>query len=132
MFAGARQQQRQLNVLQCRQRRQQLKELEHEPDLVAAQCRQFGVVQLGCQLTRDLDLAGSRKIHRAAEIEQRGFAAAAAAQQRHHLAASKLQRHAAQRLHAAFVGLRNIANCDSCGKQFTDSLLVVYSGDALV
>ena len=57
----AAQVQRQADVLEARQRRQQVEELKDEADLVAPDARQLVVGQAGERLAVDADLAGGRR-----------------------------------------------------------------------
>ena len=88
----AAQVQRQADVLEARQRRQQVEELEDEADLVAPHARQLVVGQAGERFAVDADLAGRRAIEAADRVEQRRLAGAGRADDRHHLAAGDASR----------------------------------------
>ena len=92
----ADEQQRQLDVLDRGQRRQQVEELEHEADLAAAQARELGLAQLVDALAVEPDLAGRRAIEAGEEVEQRRLAAPARAHDRDELAALDREVDAAQ------------------------------------
>ena len=68
LVALARDQGRQQHVLLRRQRRQQVEELEDEPDAVAAQPRQRVVVEGADLPTLERQASARRPIHRAARI----------------------------------------------------------------
>ena len=89
-----------------------MKELENEADLLAPQLRESRIAELRGQLAREKYFSRARKIHRAAEVQECGFAASAAAQQRGHFPRRAFERHATQRLHAALIDFRNVANSD--------------------
>ncbi len=99
----ARKQQRQLYVLENGQRIQQLKRLKDEADLCASKLRQFGVLQGRSWHAVEQHLAGSRKVHRARQIQQRRFTATASSHQRHKFAARYFQRKPIERPHALAV-----------------------------
>ena len=84
--------QRQPDILQTRQRRQQVEELKDEPDLVAPHARQRIVGQTGERFAVDPDLAGRRTVEAANEVEQRGLPGARRPDDRHHLASRDRQR----------------------------------------
>src|SRR4029077_517903 len=79
--------QRQTDVLEGRERGQQVEELKDEPDLVAPHFRQLVVGQPGKRGAVDADLAGGRAIETADEIEEGGFAGAGRADDRDQLTA---------------------------------------------
>ena len=78
----AAQMQRQPDVLEARQRRQQIEELKDEADLVAPDPRQPVVGQAGERFAVDADVAGGRPIEAADQIEQRRLAGARRADDR--------------------------------------------------
>ena len=65
--------QRQRDVLQARQRRQQVEELEDESDLVAPHARQLVVAEFRKRLPVQLDLALSRPVQPADQVQQGRF-----------------------------------------------------------
>jgi hypothetical protein len=89
------------HVLQRRERRHQVVELEHEAERAAAAARQPVVVEVRGRLARDQDLARGRPIEQAHDVEQRALARARRADERAELAARDQQVHAVQhaRLH---------------------------------
>ena len=98
---GARQQQRQRDVLLGRQLGDQLAGLEHEPEPVAAQCAAPVVAERVQALPVEpgLALAGDQDAGQA--VQQRGLAGAARPHDRDDLAAPDGERRAAQRRRAA-------------------------------
>ena len=82
----AAQVQRQADVLEARQGRQQVEELEDESDLVAPDPGQVVVDNPATRLAVDADLAGGRVIEAADQIEQRRLAGSGRTDDRHHLA----------------------------------------------
>jgi hypothetical protein len=67
---------READVFQARQRRQQVEELENEPDLVASHLRQLVVVQAGQRLAVDQHIAGGGAVEAAHQVEECRFAGA--------------------------------------------------------
>jgi hypothetical protein len=65
---------RQAHILDARERREQVEELEDEADLVAPDPGQLIVRQPGERLAVDADLPGGRAIEPADEVEERRFA----------------------------------------------------------
>src|SRR5271157_4302485 len=83
-FAGggfARQEQWQFDILQRRQRVQQLKALEDEANLFATKTRQSIVIQIAGGHAVEQDSTRRGEVHGAGKIEQRGLAASAAPDQ---------------------------------------------------
>ena len=89
--------QRQADVLEARERRQQVEELEDEADLVAPDPRQVVVGQAAERFAVDADLAGGRAIEAADQVEQRRLAGAGRPDDRDHLAARDRQRDVVER-----------------------------------
>jgi hypothetical protein len=89
--------QRQRYVLQARQGRQEVEELEDEADLVPPDRRQPVVSQAREARAIHDDLAGGRAIERANEVEERGLPGAGGPHDRDHLAALDVQVDAVQR-----------------------------------
>ena len=100
----AAQMQRQPDVLETRQRRQQIEELKDESDLVAPHPGQRLVGQAAERFAVDADVAGGRPIETANQIEQRRLAGAGRSDDRHHLAARNGQGDVVERGHLAFAG----------------------------
>ena len=93
-----------------RQRRDQVKELEHEPDLLAAQLRQGVLAERGDVDAVDHDRARRRRIEAGEQPEQRRLAAAGRTDDGHELPARDRRREGVengQRLGAARDRLRN-------------------------
>src|ERR671939_211554 len=88
--------QRQADVLEARERRQQIEELEDESNLVAPHSRQLIVGETAERSAVDEDVAGSRAIEAADEIEERRLARAGGPDDRDHLAAWNADGHIAQ------------------------------------
>ncbi len=104
-----------------------MEELKDEADLrrrspVSAASARFEVIRPG-----DLDLAGSGEIHRAAEIQQGGLAAAAPPYQRSDLARPAFQRNVPQSFDPALINFRNFADRIAENNLLT-ALFLVYSG----
>jgi len=103
------------DILVRGQRRNQVKELEHEPDLLAAQPGQRILVEL-----RDVDLvyqhgAGRGRVEAGDEAEQRRLAAAGRSDDRHELSVRDHDRQRmedGERLRSAHDGLRDPAQLD--------------------
>ena len=81
-----RQQQRQLDVLLGRQHRQQVVELEDEPDVLRAPLRQLAAAERADGHAADLDRAAGRRVEAADQIEQRGLAGSRRTHQREEIA----------------------------------------------
>ena len=96
--------QRQADVFEARQGRQQVEELEDEADLVAPHARQLIVGQAGERFAVDADLAGGRAVEAADQIEQRRLAGAGRADDRDHLAARDGEADGVERDDVAFAG----------------------------
>ena len=77
-----RQQQGQLDVLECAQHRHQVIELEDEADMRGAPRSEIGVGQNGDVDATDLDRAAARLVDAGDEIEKRGLARARRPHQR--------------------------------------------------
>src|SRR5439155_13081807 len=75
------------DVLVCRQRRNQMKELEHKADFLAAQLRQAILVEFGDVDTVNPDRPCRRRVESGQQPQQRRFAAARRPDNRHELAA---------------------------------------------
>src|SRR5687767_15360383 len=76
----------QRDVLQAGQRRQEVKELENEADLVAPNSGQ-SIVRLSREgFTVDLNVSGRRPVETAEQVEERRLAGAGWTDERHHLA----------------------------------------------
>src|SRR5581483_4342371 len=106
---------RQRDVVGDPHRGQQVEELEHRTDALAAQPRERIVVERARRPAVDLDHARSREIDAADEIEQGRLAAAARTDERDHLAACDLQRDAVERAHrslARAVDFHDVADAD--------------------
>src|SRR5213083_2028158 len=101
--------QRQLHVLEYRQRVQQLKRLKNEADPLATQLRQAAIFQRRRRNSVQKHLARSRKIHCTCQIEQRGLSAAAASYKRHKFATLNIQGNIAER--GEFVALVGRSGC---------------------
>src|SRR5262249_37876751 len=78
--------QRQADVLETRERRQQVEELEDEADLVATDLRQVVVGKPVERLAVDEDRSRRRRVEGADYDEQRRIARSGRADDRHHLA----------------------------------------------
>jgi len=74
------------------------------------------VAKAGRDVTCNLNYAGSRKIHRAAQVEERCFSAAAAAQKCRDFTGPKLERNPTKGFNPTFVGLANILDVDGHGE----------------
>jgi hypothetical protein len=92
------QQQRQLHVLEHGKRRQELKELKHEPDPFAPKRRQLAFTEHRGGAAVDQNFARGREIHRPGKIEQRALPAAATPHQRRDRSRFQPQRDIAKRL----------------------------------
>gem|GEM_PF-6876721 len=82
-----------------RQARDQVVELEHKADVVAAEQRQVALAGCGEVVVEVEDLAGGRRVEAAEDVEQRRLAAARGAEQHHQFARVQLEVDAAQRRH---------------------------------
>ena len=97
------------DVLQRRELRQQVVELEDEADLLVAELRE-PVVRLREHVAAAVFYAsGGGPVERAEQVEQRALARAALPDDRHHLALAHRERHAAQHLQLARLGLVRLA-----------------------
>ena len=95
---------RQADVLEARQRRQQVEELEDEPDGVSPDLRELVVRKAAERLAADPHFAGGGPIEAADEIEQRRFPGAGRPDDRHHLTLGDGQGDAAQGADVALAG----------------------------
>jgi 16S rRNA (cytidine1402-2'-O)-methyltransferase len=93
----AAQMQRNRDVLQARERRQKIEELKNEADFVAAYVRQGVIGELAELRAVDRDLAGSRVIEAADQVEERRFSRAGRAHDPNHLTAGDFKIDAVQR-----------------------------------
>ena len=93
--------QRQPDVLETGERRQQVEELEDEADLVPPHSRQIVVGETREQLAVDPHVARACGVEAADEVEQRGLAGSRRPDDRHHLAAIDRQRDVVERDDAA-------------------------------
>jgi hypothetical protein len=107
---GSGEQKREFYVFERGERKQQLEELKNEPDFVAAELGEAGVAQGGSEFAGETHLSCSREIHRAAEIEQGGFAASAATEKGSYLPRDAVERDTTQGFDTSGVDLRYIAN----------------------
>jgi hypothetical protein len=82
---------REHDVLDDRQRRQELEELEHDPDRPAAPAREVVLARAVDGGARDDHLAPTRAVDAADHVQQRRLAAAGLAAHRHELALSDLE-----------------------------------------
>ena len=98
----AAQVQRQADVLEARQGRQQVEELEDEADLVAADAGQRVVRQAAQGFAVDGDDAGGGAIESAEQVEQRGLSRARGSDDRDHLAAGDGESDRVEGGHLAF------------------------------
>ena len=96
--------QREADVFERRQRRQQVEELEDESDLVAAHPRQVVVGEAGERLAVDAHTAGGRTVESADEIEERRLARSGGSDDRDHLAARDRDAHIVEGGDAALAG----------------------------
>jgi hypothetical protein len=78
------------------QARDQVVELEHEADVVAAEARQLAVAGLGQVLAVVPDVAVRGHVETAQDVQERGLAAAGRAEQHHELAGIQIEIDAAQ------------------------------------
>jgi hypothetical protein len=86
------------DVLLRRQHRQQVEELEDEPDVVAAQLRQLGVVEIRDLDARDRHAAGGGLVEPREDVHERRLAGARRAHDRRQLPAGDLERDSAERV----------------------------------
>jgi hypothetical protein len=93
------------DVLERRHRLEQKELLEHEPDVPGAQPGQLAVVERADVVAGDLQPPARGSLERAHDVQQRRLARARRADDGQQLAPRDVQRDAAQRLHAAGVGL---------------------------
>jgi hypothetical protein len=103
-----------------RQRRDQVKELEHEADLLATQPGERVLRKAGDVDAVDQHLAGTRRVEAGDETEQRGLAAARRPHDGHELTFADLKRERMQdgeRFGAARDGLRDLAQLDHDGER---------------
>ena len=91
--AVSRNPERQFNVLERRQQREQAERLEHEAHLVAANFREFLFPHCGQVLSFEEDLAGRRLVEPGHEVQQRRLARTRSADERNELARRNLQGH---------------------------------------
>ena len=82
----AAQMQRKRHVLQARKSRQQIEELEDEPDLVAANASQIVVAEFRKRLAVQFYFAGARMIQPADQIQHGGFSGSGRTHDGRHLA----------------------------------------------
>ena len=110
-----RQQQRQLDVLDRAQHRDQVVELEDEPDVARAPCRERVLVETGERLARDDDLAAVGAVETGEEVQQRRLPRARRPHERDEASAGNAQRDVLERVHevdAAAVEARHVAHVD--------------------
>ena len=89
----------QLHVLARRETGDEVVELEHEPDVLAAVAGQLAFVRGGEIVVEEVDLPAGGRVEAAQDVEQRGLAAARRAQDHDELAPAEIQVHGAQRVH---------------------------------
>jgi len=87
------------HVLDRAQARNQVVELEHEADVLAAELRQLRLVGAIQPVVAVPDFPAAGYVQPAEDVEQRGLATAGGTQQHHELAAVQGQVDAAQRVH---------------------------------
>ena len=87
------------DVLACGEAGNQVIELEHEADVLAAKTREFGFGRAGQHVVEITHLAAAGRIEPAEDIQQRGFAAARRAEQHHQFTTIEREIDAAQRMH---------------------------------
>ena len=106
---GARDVERQGDVLLGRERRDQVERLEHEADPVAPQLRQELVVQQRQVHVADEDPAVGRRIEPGEDVQQRGLPRSRRAHDRRPFAGGQIERDAPQRLHRGVAGAVHLA-----------------------
>ena len=90
------------HVLARRQARDQVVELEHEADVLAAIAGQLALVGADQVVVAEDDLAGGRRVEPAEDVEQRRLAAAGRAEQHDKFAFANVEIDRAQRMHLDF------------------------------
>ncbi len=108
-------QQGKLDVFPDGQRGHQVEKLEHEPDLLAPQLREFPVFQPGDVAALQVNIAPVGMVQAAEAVEEGGFAAAARSHHGDKIPRLHVQRHPVQGGHpggASLVKLRNLAKLD--------------------
>ena len=111
-LAHVLQQQRQFDVLERRQHRHQIVELEDEADVARAPVGEFGFVELADILAGDDQLAGIGAVDAGDQVEQRALARPRRPHQREELALADVETDAAEDgdlLLSAPVGLDDVA-----------------------
>ena len=121
LLAGpAAEMKRETDVLEARQGREQVEELEDEAVVVAAQLRQRGVVETGDVDACDRDLARGRLVQAGEDVHQRGLAGARRAHHRSQATPRDIDRNAAQRVDrrvAPAVAADEITGADNRGRR---------------
>src|SRR5437867_889605 len=128
LAAHAHEQQRQLDVLERGQHRDQVVELEDEADVARAPHRELAPVQLVDRGVPHPHLARGRTVDAADQVEERRLAAPRGAHERDEIARGHVQRQAVEHrdlLLVALVDLADIAEldrCHGCSSRFVQEL----------
>ncbi len=113
----ARQRQRERDVLEHIQRRNEIEKLKDIADRVAPQHRELSFIERRCLLIAEKDLAARWAVDGADQIQQRRFSASGRAHQHSEFAARDLERDIIENLHrrgfiAAGVNVRDVIESD--------------------